>query len=226
MFIAVHYSRKCRCIISILEINFVSEWICSCQWNTYWASSLGTARFLTNFDSVRFYFSSKKRKGGNLNRNGNGVSKLLTLECNFIVKWKNKNLRAHLFDSVLRPIVWFTWEALPSTTHRLGSIYYLSNYYSATTWIYGSQWFTVPHVYPPTDQLSANEAVPLRLHIQTLKVLFLKMNEHSMRGFRRGVSMVHLQKVKNKNEKGSKSTVGIWNRSKMYQCIFILHLPR
>lgn len=128
----MHYSRKCRCIISILEINFVSEWIRSCQWNTYWASSLGTARFLTKFDSVRFYFSSKKEERRRKLK-WKWEWRKQTLECNFIVKWKKTktNLRAHLFDSVLRPIVWFTGEGLPGTTRRLWSIYYLnlfSNY--------------------------------------------------------------------------------------------------
>lgn len=124
----MHYSRKCRCIISILEINFVSEWIRNCQWNTYWASSLGTARFLTKFDSVRFYFSSKKEER---RRKWKWkwewckqiVDRWMQFHCQ--VK-KQTNLRAHLFNSVLRPIVWFTWEGLPCTTRHLWSIYYLN----------------------------------------------------------------------------------------------------
>lgn len=61
---------------------------------------------------------------------GTVYAQLLTLQCNFFVKWKKTkkqtNLRAHLFDSVLRPIVWFTWEGLPGTTRRLWSGYYLN----------------------------------------------------------------------------------------------------
>lgn len=85
----MHYSRKCRCIISILEINFVSEWIRSCQWNTFWASSL----YSKGLGKVWLYFISPlngRKRGGNWNGNWNVVSKLLTLECNFIGKWKIK----------------------------------------------------------------------------------------------------------------------------------------
>lgn len=67
----------------------------------------------------------------------------------------------------------------------------------------------MPRVLPPTEQLSENEAVPLRLYIQTLKVLSLKMNERSTRGFRRVHAAPSEKKTKTKMKKGSECTVGI-----------------
>lgn len=141
----MHYSRKCRCIISILEINFVSEWIRSCQWNTYWASSLGTARFLTKFDSVRFYFSSKKEER-RMELKWKWEWRKQTLECNFIVKWKKTK---QIWERIC--LIQYSgqlFDLLGKGCPALHAVYgaFTTWIYSATTWIYGSQWFTVPHV--------------------------------------------------------------------------------
>lgn len=107
----MHYSRKCRCIISILTLspsgyvaaNEILIEPCPC-----------TARVWTKFDSFGFVFplNGRQRGGnwnGNWNGNGNVVSKRLTHECNFIGKCKKtkKQTRTKLEST----FVWFSTPA-------------------------------------------------------------------------------------------------------------------
>lgn len=100
-----------------------------------------------------------------------------------------------MWEILQRILIWFSTPGNRLIYLGGAARHYMPFMEHLTTCIYGSQWFTVLHVKPPTDQLSGNEGCHLYLcRLWTAKVLLLKMKNTRPEGSGGWVCTGNLQK--------------------------------